>query len=105
MRKIALLLCIIIALGWVSDAGLLSLKIGDTNIKGIPTEVGYRYTIYFDKWATTYLPLGIAAAIDLGWKPLVLINGKILPVTRLGNGWLFKFKEVEGTFPLVGDTK
>ena len=94
MKRIAMLLCIVIALGWISDTGMLSLKIGDECVKGIPTSVGYSYTITYNKWVTKYTPLGIPGAIKLGWKPLVLVNGELLPVTRLGNGWLFKFKEI-----------
>lgn len=94
MKRIAMLMCMVIALGWISDAGLLSLKIGESSVKGIPTQVGYAYTITYDKWVTKFSPMSIPLQIKLGWKPVVLVNGALAPVTRLGNGWLFNFKEI-----------
>ena len=104
MKKIAMLLCMVIALGWISDTGLLSLKIGNSQVVGIPTQAGYSYTITYDKWVTKFSPMSIPVQIKLGWKPTALVNGAVVPVTRLGNGWLFKFNEVQGFFP-KGDTK
>jgi hypothetical protein len=95
MKRIAMLLCLVIALGWISDTGLLTLKIGDSQIVGIPTQVGYSYTVAYDKWVTKFTPTAIALQMKLGWKPMVLVNGKMTYPTRLGNGWLFNFTEKE----------
>jgi hypothetical protein len=93
--RVAMILCLILALGWISDMGLLSLKIGENQIVGIPTQNGYVYTITYDKWVTKFIP----AHPMMQWKLWgldavgVIVNGEFVHATRLGNGWLFQFKE------------
>lgn len=94
-NRIAMILCLVLALGWISDTGLLTLKIGREQVIGIPTRVGYSYTLKWGHWITTFTPMPIVEAITLGWEPLLLVNGSLVPLTRLGKGWLFQFKELE----------
>ena len=85
------------AQGWLSDSGLLSLKISDKCVKGIPIQVGYIYTITYDKWTTKIVPLNMMSEWKMwGLKYAgLIVNGEYVHATRLGNGWLFEFKEVE----------
>jgi hypothetical protein len=96
MRRIAMLMCLVLALGWISDRGLLSLKIGDHQIVGFPVQVGYGYTFRGWGYQTNFVPLNMAGQEYLfgTGKVGVLVNGEWHLATRLGNGWLFKFQEI-----------
>jgi hypothetical protein len=95
MKRIAMLLCLVIALGWISDTGLLSLKIGDSQVVGIPTQNGYAYTITYNGWETRFIPTSPMSQWRMwGLDSVgVFVNGEFVHATRLGNGWLFQFKE------------
>jgi hypothetical protein len=94
MRKIALLLCVVIALGWLSDMGVLTLKYENGyQLIGIPTDTRYLTTVLFNDTKTTFTTSSPTLQAKVFGSVLFLVNGELVPATRLGNGWLFKFTE------------
>ena len=97
MKRIAMMLCLILALGWISNAGMLSIRYDNgVGVKGIPLKPGYVAVFDFNGVKTsvsrTVVPLST-------WfnrtDALVLVNGHWIQATPLGNGWLFQFKEIK----------
>jgi hypothetical protein len=95
MRKIALLLCIVLSLGWLSDAGLLTIKFNDgSQVKGIPVRYGYDVSFVYGGRATTFNPFFFPEKQKTFYGAVIFYsNGKPVRATRLGNGWLFSFNE------------
>jgi hypothetical protein len=94
MRRLALVLCLVFALGWISDTGKLSLKIGDSQMVGFPVQVGYGYTFRWNGYETNFVPLNMEGQKKLFGAVGVLVNHEWHLATRLGNGWLFEFQGV-----------
>lgn len=97
MKRIAMVLCLIFALGWISDTGMLTLRLDNGwQVKGIPMLSGYTATIYFKDTITSVYQTS---------NGLFLINSLWTKKTRLGNGWLFEFKEIRGGVPFLPITR
>lgn len=96
MRRVALLLCLVLALGWISDTGLLSLKIGDNQLVGFPVQIGYGYTFRTEGYVVNFVPLNMTMQKKLFGSTWVFVNHEFCLATRLGRGWLFKFDEMGG---------
>lgn len=89
-----MLMCMVIALGWISDAGLVTLKYDSgIQIKGIPVIPLYKTEVTY-AGVTTSLSYGNQTLQYKLFKSAgILVNGKWEKCTRLGNGWLFKYEE------------
>jgi hypothetical protein len=93
MRKVALLLCAVMALGWLSDSGQLTLTFGGWQAKNIPVKTGYILEAYCNGYKVSFTGADPNKQ-NLYWgKVGFLVNNKIVKATRLGNGWLFKYDE------------
>jgi hypothetical protein len=94
MKRIAMLLCLVMALGWISDTGLVSLKYDNgSQIKGLPVPTGYTVTLTYNNVTTSLTCSNQNLQYKIFGNAGILVDGKWVTCTRLGNGWLFKFKE------------
>ena len=97
MKRIAMMLCLILALGWISNAGMLSIRYDNgVGVKGIPLKSGYETTFNYN--GVTMSVAGTVVPLSTWFNrtdALVFVNGKWIHATPLGNGWLFQFKEIK----------
>lgn len=98
MKRIAMLLCMVIALGWISDTGYLSIRYDNgVGINGVPMVSGYSAIINYNGTTTTVASISPKLQWQVFRSVSVYVNGKFVQATPLGNGWLFKFNEKENT--------
>lgn len=96
MKRIAMLMCMVIALGWISDAGMVTLKYDNgAQIKGIPVIAGYSVTLTYNGVTTSLAGGNQKLQYKLFKNAGIFVDGNWVNCTRLGNGWLFQFKEIK----------
>ena len=97
MKRIAMMLCLILALGWISNDGMLSIRYDNgIGVKGVPLKPGMEAVI--DCNGVTMSVAGTVVPLSTWFNrtdALVFVNGKWIHATPLGNGWLFQFKEIK----------
>jgi hypothetical protein len=97
MKRVAMVLCLVLAFGWISNTGILSIRYDNgSSISGIPIWTGHDVTFSYLGTKTTIACQNPALQWSLFHFANVYVNGKFVPATPLGNGFLFKFKAVGG---------
>jgi len=100
MKKQGLMfVCILLAIGWLSDAGILTFRVGAQQTTGIPYWSGHVVTAYHNGYATTFSCTDPVLQQEVFGDVLFAVNGQATIATRLGNGWLFSFQEKKGIAP------
>lgn len=96
MKRIAMFMCVVLAIGWISDAGIVTLKYDNgIQIKGIPVRAGYETEITYAGVTTSLCDGSQNLQYKLFNSAFIYVNHQWVRCTRLGNGWLFKFNQQE----------
>lgn len=96
MKKVAMLMCFVLALGWISNTGYLSIRYDNgVGLRGIPMKSGYSVIFDYNGVKTSVASINPKTQWDVFHSVSIYVNGKFVLATPLGNGFLFQFKEIK----------